>query len=92
MSAPSPKSTGQLDKNKVHIFLWDSVRKFNSVGDFFEGVVVFANGAYRIHIKKGYRGEVVEGSDCLLHNYSLLYDEVRGTSNIEVLKPKSKRG
>lgn len=92
MNAPCDETlrltaTGAKDRNGKKICLGHTVRRYNA-GEFIEGNVVYENCAVRILITREYNGEAVNSIKCLRYNYSLLFDEIEGTRNVEVIDSK----
>lgn len=78
------RSSGKVDRNGNEIRIGDRVRCFDGK-DFCEGRIVFKNCAFRISVDKDWCGQRVNGSAYLHYNHTLLFDEVTGTSRVEVI-------
>ena len=95
MNAPFNLFSGLTDRLGKNILIGNKVRKYDYVmlgnnvcEEFVEGTVVFENGSYRICISQYYDGRIVdleERRQGLTQHYTLLFDQILGTKNVEVI-------
>lgn len=95
MNAPFNLFSGLSDMNGKTIMVGDKIRKYDYVmlgkktcKEYLEGLVVFSHGAYRICIEIDYQGNEFPPETRRLglsQNYTLLFDQILGTRNLEVI-------